>query len=263
MKQITKKALVSVVLAGLACVPLQAQTVDLSTGDSGTVNGSIFNWTDTQPTGTGYIDSFVRIQNKGVEEGYNTSGRPFAFDEKDPLNYTHDVQMKDLATANVGGNAYYQFLLDINEAGSSSKQLLSMDSLQFYTSPTGSKTTADVSTLGTLRYDLDAGGDHWILLNSSRNSGSGSGDMVALVPTSLFSGASADDYVYLYSKFGLNASSDAGFEEWATFGDHTSGGGPSAVPEPSTYAVLGSLLAFVIYLKRRSGHAENFQVVAA
>ncbi|MEW6159414.1 MAG: PEP-CTERM sorting domain-containing protein [Verrucomicrobiota bacterium] len=244
--------------AGSFCLALpitHAVQVDLASGDSGSVNGALFQWTAEQPTGTGFIDPFVRIQNNGVEQGYNTSGRPFAFDQKEPLNYTHDIQVSQLgAGVTVDGVDYYQFLLDINEPGGN-KSLLSMDALQFYTSPTGSKTTSDVGSLGTLRYDLDMGADSWVLLDASRNSGSGSGDMFAFIPKSAFAGASADDFVYLYSKFGENVTAEggaeAGFEEWAVVASSGGGGGAGPIPEPSTYLLLGSFLTLAVFLKRR------------
>lgn len=292
MRKNTKQAAVVWPLAVgammLATTSATAAQVDLATGNSGEINGALFVWTDTQPTGTGYIDSFVRIQGKasgGMEQGYNTSGRPFAFDEKDPINFTHDLQMKDLgAGVNINGVEYYQFLLDVNEPGGN-KSLISLDSLKLFTSDTGSKTTSDINSLGTLRYDM---GDNWVLLDASRNSGSGSGDMNAFIPKSLFAGASPDDYLYLYSKMGANvaanAEAHAGFEEWAnvrhegggttggtsggTTGEPASGGttggstggttgGPSPVPEPSTYALLGSLLAMAGWMKVRNGKSAT------
>jgi hypothetical protein len=101
--------------------------------------------------------------------------------------------------------------------------------------------------------------------------------MYAFVPKSLFGGASAEDFVYLYSAFGAtaNALSEGGFEEWAFVvnegggttggtsggstgspgGGGTTGEGPSPVPEPSTYALLGSLLALAGWFKFRNSAA--------
>lgn len=329
MRQTHRKrfAVWSLTIGALALTPtvLKAQTVNLASSDSGEINGALYVWTDTQPTGTGYIDSFVRIQgaaNGGVEQGYNTSGRPFAFDEKEPLNYTHNVQIKDLGSGvNINGTEYYQFLLDVNEPGGN-KSNISLDGLKIFTSPAGSQTTANVNSLGTLRYDMGAG--NWVLLDASRNGGSGSGDMYAFIPKSLFAGASPDDYMYLYSKLGANAEAQAGFEEWANIkytsgsttggttggttgspggssttggttgggttggstggpsgggttggttggpsgggttggttggplGGGSTGGGPSPVPEPSTYALLGAFMALAGWLKGRNDNSR-------
>src|SRR5688572_14480065 len=71
-----------------------AAVVDLITGNSGSINGAQFVWTDSQPTGTGYIEPFLRIQRTGVEQGYNTSyGRPW--DTKDG-KWTHELRYGDL-----------------------------------------------------------------------------------------------------------------------------------------------------------------------
>jgi hypothetical protein len=51
-------------------------------------------------------------------------------------------------TVIVGNTSYFKLLLDINQTNS--HPLLSLDQLQFYTSPTGSQTTKDVGSLGTL-----------------------------------------------------------------------------------------------------------------
>ena len=62
--------------------------IDLTTAGASAEldNGAIVQQTDAQPTGTGFIQSFVRIQGAasggGSQEGYNTDGRPLQFDEK-------------------------------------------------------------------------------------------------------------------------------------------------------------------------------------
>src|SRR5438067_1440064 len=57
--------------------------VDLSTrGASGWINGAAFVQNTTQPTGSGVMHSFVRVQsNDAIEQGYNTDARPLQFDE--------------------------------------------------------------------------------------------------------------------------------------------------------------------------------------
>ncbi len=64
-------------------------TLDLTAaGSAGQVNGAQFRQTDAQPTGTGLINSFVRIQGAGVEAGYNTDARPLQFQEKGGQKFT-------------------------------------------------------------------------------------------------------------------------------------------------------------------------------
>jgi hypothetical protein len=56
-----------------------------------------------------------------------------------------------------------------------------------------------------------------VRLDYSLNSGSGQGDMFLLVPVSAFGATGANEFVYLYSRFGENNANtnNAGFEEWA------------------------------------------------
>ena len=96
---------------------------------------------------------------------------------------------------------------------SASKSLISLDQLQFYTSRVGSQTTTNVGSLGPLRYTFSSGDS--VILDASRNHGSGSGDMYAYIPTSDFAGTKTSDFVYLYAHFGNADNSQAGFEEWA------------------------------------------------
>ena len=85
--------------------------------------------------------------------------------------------------------------------------------------------------LGIKIYDLDSASvDNWIKLNYSLNTGSGSGDMFAYIPDSLFTGG---QYVYLYSKFGVHYAKNDGFEEWAVLK------GTTQVPEPMSMLLLG------------------------
>jgi len=218
-----------------ALTPAQATIVDLIHGDSGAINGALFDFTTAQPTGTGVIQPFLRVQNDPVEQGYNTSGAPVPFDDK-AGPWTHDVTFAGLqaTTVIVGNTSYFKLLLDINQANS--HPLLSLDQLQFYTSPTGSQTTTNVSSLGTLRYSFSPGDA--VYLDASRNHGSGSGDMFAYLPTSAFAGTSSSDFVYLYCHFGNTHPSNDGFEEWSLV--------VSPVPEASTFfPVIGLVVAVV------------------
>ena len=218
-----------------ATTPDQATIVDLMHGDSGTINGAQFDWTPAQPTGTGNIQPFLRVQNDGVEQGYNTSGTSLPFDDKIGP-WTHNATFANLqaTTVMVGNTSYFKSLLDINQTSNS--PLLSLDQLQFYTSPTGSQTTKDVGSLGILRYSFSP--SDAVYLDASRNHGSGSDDMFAYLPTSAFAGTSSSDFVYLYCHFGDTHPSNAGFEEWSLV--------VNPVPEASTFfPVIGLAVAVV------------------
>ena len=114
-----------------------ATVVDLTgSNDSGTINGAQFVFTTPQPTGTGVIQPFLRLENSPVEQGYNTSGGTPFDDKAGP--WTHDLTFGDLQNTQVtlGGASYFKLLLDVNEPGGS-KSLISLDQLQFYTSKVG------------------------------------------------------------------------------------------------------------------------------
>ena len=211
----------------------QATIVDLINGDSGTINGAIFEFT-TPPSGTGNIDPFLRVQADGTEQGYNTSNASPPFDAKSGA-FTHDVTFADLMTTEVtiGGQNYFKILLGINQDKNS--PFLSLDQLQIYTGPTGSLNTTNLSLLGTLRYTFSAGDA--VLLDASRNAGNGFGDMFAFIPVSAFAGTALTDFVYLYCHFGTTDASNGGFEEFALV--------VNPIPEASTFFPIVGLLAAV------------------
>jgi len=66
----------------------QAEVIDLTgTNNSGRINRAEFDWTPEQPTGTGLIQPFLRVQANPAEQGYNTSGGT-VFDDKGELGLT-------------------------------------------------------------------------------------------------------------------------------------------------------------------------------
>jgi hypothetical protein len=193
-------------------------TIDLTTrGSEGVANSAIFQQCDPQPTGTGVIQSFVRVQNNGVEQGYNTDARPLQLDENNSPQFTRSLTLGAVPIVTLNNVRYREFLLDINQKSSS--PLLSLDELRLYVAGTNTLNNYDATaqTLGGLPavYDLDADGNVTVKLNYRLNPGSGGGDMVALIPNSAFAGQSDSAFVYLYSKFGATFGANAGFEEWA------------------------------------------------
>src|SRR5262249_14259043 len=68
--------------------------------------GEIFRQTDQQPTGTGFIQSFVRLQANGsgsqLEQGFNTDARPLQFDENKSPQFTRALRLSDVPVMNIG-----------------------------------------------------------------------------------------------------------------------------------------------------------------
>ena len=194
--------------------------LDLTTaGAFGGLSGGRFQQYDARPTGTGQIDSFLRIQGRSAQSatqtGFNTSARPLQFQENKSPQFTRDLRTADVPAVTIGGVRYREFLLDINQKAS--QPLLSLDQLKVFVADAGGRTGYDVAT-GKLSglapvYDLDATGDNRVILDYRLNHGSGSGDMLFYVPEAALAGGA---YVYVYSKFGEQYASNAGFQEWAT-----------------------------------------------
>lgn len=213
--------------------------IDLTTaGSSDSIGIATFQQIDAHPTGTGYIDSFLRIQANGDEGAYNTSGNLSSpFDQLGGSQYNRDLLLSSIPI--VDGS--YRFLLDINQQSSGGNALLSLNQLQVFLTSTPGQTGGSISANGYLSgllnaqvvYDMNPGGGtaNGVKLNYALNPGSGWGDIYVDIPVSAFAGKSGD-YLVLYSQFGHppgEYASNDGFEEWAV------------VPEPSTM-VAGALL---------------------
>ncbi len=238
MRRLVLTTFVCLLLVAMALSPAQAVMLDLSyEGASGTINGARFYQFNEIPTGSGRVNSFLRIQSFGVQQGYNTDGT-VEFDTMS--SFTHSIQISDLPVATLGGTDYREFFLDINQDG---QRILSLDNIQIALHDTGDL-TGYTATFSDPIYSLNPDNDiidNWIKLDDTLNAGSGHGDMLALIPDSLFTGSDSQ-YIYLYAKFGVNSVADNGFEEWA-YAD------PPLIPEPATVLLLG--LGALALLRRR------------
>ena len=236
-----------------------ATTVDLTVSDSGTINGATFDFYKFNPSGTGVFDPFVRIQENGTEQGYNTTVANAAllpFQEKFGI-WTHDLPFSSL----LASSGSYQFALDIGEPASGTESLLSLDGVKIYktTTPGQNSDSVDVDGNasgigGTLLWNMDGLEDSWVKLDANRdgNPGNGWSDMLLSVPESVFSSVGPNDYIILWSRFGLQEASDSGTESFGTFEEWGTINPGTQVPEPATMLLLGSgLLGLAGYGRKK------------
>jgi len=262
-----------------------------TTSSTCTFNAGVYDVVGPHPTGTGVIDSFLRVQQKGAEEGFNTGARPMlcdgrTCDDKTDPNFTRNLLSSTVPIVTIGGQQYREFFLDINEPAGGTQNFLTLDQVEIYVSNTASLTThtSGPPGYGTLTgatkvYDMETGsGDNWVNLDYLLvGGGSGYGDMVLYVPNS--AAFATNQYVYLYSEFGCGGTftaslscgngnntkyqSQAGFEEWWVPGSTTTTG-TAAVPEPGTLLLFGSgLMAIAQRYRRRRARAEAARVATA
>jgi hypothetical protein len=231
-----------------------------------TSDGVVWSQTQQQPTGTGVIDPFLRMQdsNSAIEEGYNTSGTPRPMDDLSNSgsgdNYVHDVLYSTVDTS--GG--FIKLLLDANQTGS--QPILTMSKFVVWLVDAPANNTATTlgelyAQLGTAAYDMDISlGDSQVNLavqtsnGFNANNGSGSGDLYVNIPLSALK--TSGQYLVLYSEFGdgsnPNFENNDGFEEWAYIN------GPNNVPDGgSTLVMLGSALAGLSLIASRRKLARN------
>lgn len=249
----------AVAALGLGSIPSISQatiTLDLSGATTdGFINGAYFSTNYIQAAGSGVIDSIVRVStNQPVVQGYNTTENN-VFDTGATDTFNHAITLGLVPIFNIGGVDYRQFALDINQTGKD--PLLSLDEIQLFV---GGTANSNVETFtggildhdGTMVYRLDAGADNGVLLDYSKNAGSGSGDMFFYAPNSLFAGFGAGADVTLYSKFGATPphGNNDGYEEW-----YIQKPRDNQVPEPGTMLLLGAGILGLGIMRRKKATA--------
>jgi hypothetical protein len=268
-------AIVAGCLSLISAVPAQAGVLDCTvspgtctggtaTGIAGLYSfaGALWTTSDFQATGSGVIDSFVRISdNADIVSGMNTDARPLPQDENSSPTFTKDINASAVPVVQINAGAftglYYEFLLDINQQGVD--PLLSLNLLSVCVSDTGDQTISGSATTcagagaagaGDLVYNLDTilvgGTDNTVNLNYNFNSGSGSGDLFVYIPVSALVN-SPGDFIYLYSSFGAPHNNNDGGEEWAVRTTST----PTQIPDGgATLTLLGLALSGIGVARR-------------
>ncbi|MDQ6765791.1 MAG: hypothetical protein M3Z22_06800, partial [Verrucomicrobiota bacterium] len=235
---IRKFALATVAIAAALLSTTNATVLNLGSSGAGYVNGAYFAVSATHPTGTGTYNPFLTLQATPREQGYNSSVGNF--DTKREPQFNHEIRFSDLEVTVINGTSYFGFAVDVNEPNGGSQMTISLDGLRLYTSSTlQNSTSTDANglfngSLGTLRYTL---GNNSVLYTDT-HMGSGTDDIHIFIPTSVFAGTQANDYVYMYQLWGNTAASQGGFEETALI--H----GITPVPEMSAlFPIVGLMVA--------------------
>lgn len=228
---------------------------------------------DPRNSGSGVYRDLYRIQDSPTtatepENGYNRDG---VMDSAVPNGFNPFIRYSNLVEDS--SHQYFVFSLDINENKGANNEYLSLDAFRIYcggsTDPNPLPTSVGaLGDLGTLVYDMNADGQSFVLMDAGLAPGSGVQDLFVFVKKSLFTGAAAGDYIYLYSSFGqyeflggaaqgFNASD--GPEQWSL---PTAYLGQVEVPEPSTLLVVllacaGVRLIAPRFVRPRGNHADR------
>jgi hypothetical protein len=261
------------IAAAFLTFPLCAQgeiILDLTIGGmdppQGTINGGIFGVGEVA-SGTGNFGVFQSVtkgaaneDRQGTPLGYNTAAGSSSL----PWD-THSQSEALLfgnATIVMYDNApHFEFLVDTREPQNGTKSTLSLDEVKIFQSDSGTLNSEDLSQLGSLLWDMDAGGaGNTVLLETAP--GSGTSDNSLLVPLSAFSSApDPTKYLTFYTSYGKYSGAgsweiDSSFTEWGiktgdgavTYNEYLS---PSNIPEPTSLMMFGAALAFGSTRRRR------------
>jgi hypothetical protein len=267
-----KKSLLFLALAaGLAgpasaatCTFLAKDTVCTFATDTTGGQAIYTNPTNLSNIGSGVVQPFLGLQANGTQGGVSTDS-PIVNtlplnDKRDNANtFTNTFSQAELEVFTIGGQSFYQFLLDTNEPSSPDGRLISIDTLRIWDAQSAVAqflTNANVPSLASLDglfpnliYAMGIGNQ--VVMDGTLFSGSGLGyDLSVFVPVSAFAGVPLANRLIFGTGMGgsldFAAASNGGFEEWAYVGRQV-----TAVPEPETYALFAAGLGALAFLQRR------------
>lgn len=246
-----------------------------------TVNGAIFrNWDLDMSSGSGVYTRLYGVQGDGndsdsYENGYNYDpANSGPFDQKTG-GFSPTIRINNLYTMTLGGVAYVPFTIDLNEGNNPNDKWLSLDDFRIYGTNSATEvsvtTTANLSSLGTQLWSLDAGLDRSILMDDTLTAGSGNANLMIYIPASVFQagvtgGLNPNARLYFYTSYGAvtgltlsgsatNFSFQGGFEEYAYLANLVPPGSATpvldAVPEPSAALLVLAGLGTALMRRRR------------
>src|SRR5262249_2194264 len=144
---------------------------------------------------------------------------------------SNTLQLGNVPVVTVGGNQYYEFVLNVNEPAGGRK--LTVSELQFFVSNVSNLANynANNNTLSVGKgknkvtvspvYDLTAGDSTNSLVVKAKTNVNAVGEIAALIPVQNFVGATSNSFVYIYTKITGAAGGD---EQWGVRGQPKSGG---------------------------------------
>jgi hypothetical protein len=180
------------------------------------------NANGSEAHGTGALQTYLTVQNDGVERGYNTDFRPVQFNASSDANQTRALPLANVPVVTVDGQEYREFVLNVDQIDANGDRQLSVDEIQIFTSTVnnlrnysnanntlraGSLVESPIWSLDA----LDGSTNDWLQVRAKANTAA-TGELALLIPNDLF--APGETFVYIYSRMGVNRDANQGAEQW-------------------------------------------------